>query len=367
MEITRPTFIINEKTCRNNIRQMAQKAKMNNLVFRPHFKTHQSAEIGSWFREEGVKKITVSSVQMADYFAEAGWEDILIAFPVNILEIEKINQLALKIKLSLLIESKDSAEFLKNNLNYETVIYIKIDTGYHRTGIASNNFKKINKILEIVRNSKNLKFTGFLTHAGHTYNCKSKEEIIKIHSDSMNQLKVIKDNFINNFREAIISIGDTPSCSIANDFQGVNEIRPGNFVFYDVMQYFLGSCGTQDIAVALACPVVARHKERNEIVIYGGAVHLSNEFVLNKKMEKVFGLIVKLNQNGWSEPLTECYVSDLSQEHGIIHLPSNQFEKFEIGDVIGILPIHSCLTANLADAYITLDHCKIEKMKFAFQ
>ena len=342
---------------------MAKKAKMNNLIFRPHFKTHQSAEIGNWFREEGVKKITVSSVQMAKYFAEEGWEDILIAFPVNILEIEKINQLASKIKLSLLIESKDSAEFLKKSLNYKTGIYIKIDTGYHRTGIASNNFNEINKILEIIGNSKNLKFTGFLTHAGHTYNCKSKEEINKIHSDSINQLKVIKDNFINNFSEAIISIGDTPSCSIANDFKYVDEIRPGNFVFYDVMQYLLGSCKIQDIAVALACPVVAKHKERNELVVYGGAIHLSKDFLFDKNGNAFYGLVVNFKDEDSFSLVPESYVKKLSQEHGIIHLPSNQFGKFEIGDVIGILPIHSCLTANLADDYITLDHCKIKKMK----
>ncbi len=78
--------------------QMAQKAKAHNLIFRPHFKTHQSAEIGNWFKDEGVNKITVSSVQMAEYFAESGWKDILIAFPVNIRETEQINRLASKIK-----------------------------------------------------------------------------------------------------------------------------------------------------------------------------------------------------------------------------------------------------------------------------
>ena len=70
---------------------MAAKAKNNNIIFRPHFKTHQSKKVGEWFREEGVDKITVSSVSMAKYFIEHNWKDITIAFPFNILEIDDIN------------------------------------------------------------------------------------------------------------------------------------------------------------------------------------------------------------------------------------------------------------------------------------
>ena len=41
-------------------------AASGKLSFRPHFKTHQSAEIGSWFRDFGVTRITVSSRESAD-------------------------------------------------------------------------------------------------------------------------------------------------------------------------------------------------------------------------------------------------------------------------------------------------------------
>ncbi len=74
-----------------------------------------------------------------------------------------------------------------------------------------------------------------------------------------------------------LSVGDTPGCSLLPDFPGVDEIRPGNFVFYDAEQLEIGSCASNQIAVALACPIVARHPERNEVVLYGGAIHLSKE------------------------------------------------------------------------------------------
>ena len=103
IQVTEPTMVLNEEVCKSNIARMAAKAKAANVVFRPHFKTHQSREIGEWFRASGVDKITVSSLNMAMKFAEWGWNDITVAFPVNCLEHEKINALAAKIRLNFVI------------------------------------------------------------------------------------------------------------------------------------------------------------------------------------------------------------------------------------------------------------------------
>ena len=82
---------------------MAEKAAKSNTSFRPHFKTHQSAQIGEWFRQEGVEAITVSSVRMAKYFAANDWGDITIAFPFNVHETKQADELAGKINLLLIV------------------------------------------------------------------------------------------------------------------------------------------------------------------------------------------------------------------------------------------------------------------------
>lgn len=362
LKIIRPTLIIDEIKCKNNILFMVEKARTNNLVFRPHFKTHQSAEIGDWFREIGVDRITVSSVSMATYFAEAGWKDILIAFPVNLLEMDQINKLAGEIKLSLTLESEESTEYLGKNLIHPAGVYVKIDTGYHRTGILFNETEKIRKVIDLVRFFPNLKFNGFLTHAGNTYSAGTKEEILQIHHDSIDKLNILKQKFKTIAEDVLISIGDTPSCSVADDFNGVDEIRPGNFVFYDVMQSQLGSCTLNDIAVMLACPVVAIHPERNELIIYGGAVHLSKEFFSDAEGKSIYGLIVKPENNGWGNPLPDTYVKTLSQEHGIIKTTLHVIGQTKVGDILGILPVHSCLTADQMKEYFTPDGQRISMM-----
>ena len=84
--ITKPTLLLDKQKCLLNIRRMKHKANRNNVQFRPHFKTHQSIEIGEWFRQEGVLSISVSSLKTAKYFAGAGGDDITIVFPVNLRE-----------------------------------------------------------------------------------------------------------------------------------------------------------------------------------------------------------------------------------------------------------------------------------------
>lgn len=64
--IQRPTLLLDPDRAKRNISRMAEKAARSGLRFRPHFKTHQSAAVGEWFRPFGVTAITVSSVEMAE-------------------------------------------------------------------------------------------------------------------------------------------------------------------------------------------------------------------------------------------------------------------------------------------------------------
>lgn len=357
--IVSPTLLLDKQKCLNNIRYMSEKAERNNLIFRPHFKTHQSKTIGNWFKELGVDKIAVSSLQMANYFAD-DWNDITIAFPANIRQIDLINSLTQKTNINLTLENIESVDYLTKNLKSPVNFFIKIDAGYRRTGITFNIFPKIEKILKDASKSDKLNFKGFLSHFGNTYNAKSKKEIVDIYNTSVQKLNLLKEEFIQDYPDMIMSTGDTPSCSLINNFEDIDEIRPGNFVFYDLMQAKLGSCDLNQIAVTMACPVVAKHTERQEIIVFGGGVHFSKEYI-ELDNRKVYGQVVSLNDKGWEISEDESYLIKLSQEHGTIKASYDLFKNTQIGDLVGIIPVHSCLTANLMGKYInitgeTIDH-----------
>ena len=109
-QVIEPTLLINEQIVRKNLKSMAEKAQRNGLTLRPHCKTHQSHTVARWMRDYDINSITVSSIRMAQYFAEDGWDDITIAFPVNVLEVDRINQLAEKIKLNIIVESAETVK-----------------------------------------------------------------------------------------------------------------------------------------------------------------------------------------------------------------------------------------------------------------
>jgi len=359
-KITKPTLLLDKNKCLANIKAMAEKASKHGLVFRPHFKTHQSLEIGRWFRSQGVEQITVSSLSMAGYFANDGWIDITVAFPVNVLEMEAINQLAEKITLNLLVESIDAIELLNPQLTSSVNIFIKADTGYGRTGIDSTQTFTFQKIIEAVEKSKMMDFSGFLAHAGHSYKCRNVREIEEVHNRSIARMMQLKENFIYAYPNIIASIGDTPTCSVVDNFEGIDEIRPGNFVFFDIMQQQIGSCSFNDIAVVVACPVVAVHPERSEIVVYGGGVHFSKDKIEDEG-KVTFGKVAENKNNARGKVIENAFVKSLSQEHGIISAPESVVKETNIGDLVMILPVHSCMTADLMSHYVTLEGERIEK------
>jgi len=352
--IHKPSLLLDETICRENIRRMAEKARRLGIIFRPHFKTHQSKLIGRWFREEGVSAITVSSVTMAAYFIEDGWDDITIAFPLNIRESSQIINLSVRARLNILATMHETLEAFSGLLKESRQpigVFIKIDTGYHRTGLEPSNEDEITKIINICNKNPLLVFKGFLTHTGQTYQARGRKEIETISREAFGQMDSLKTRFENRPESLVLSAGDTPACSLLEDFYGMDEIRPGNFVFYDVMQTFIGSCDAGSIAVCLCCPVVSKDPSRKEILIYGGAVHLSKESVISGG-RLVFGLLCRLSDKGWSAPLKDCYVSGLSQEHGIVKVTPEVFSLITPGDLLGILPVHSCLTAQCMGSYL---------------
>ncbi|HBB90853.1 MAG: hypothetical protein A2X22_00125 [Bacteroidetes bacterium GWF2_49_14] len=359
MNILRPAFILDPAKVKDNIRMMAVKAKESGIIFRPHFKTHQSRVIGRWFRNEGVARITVSSLTMARYFAEDGWDDITVAFPVNRPEVGLINELASQIRLGLVVEDLATLNELKLRLASPVDIYIKIDSGYHRTGLEPSDKEDIVSIRAAADDGRLTTFRGILTHAGNTYSVFGKAAVTEIAGKSMDAMLQVK-SFLGEDQACLVSVGDTPSCSLMDKLTGMDEIRPGNFVFYDLMQMNIGSCTFHQVAGIVVCPVVAVHPGRHQAVIYGGAVHLSKDRI-SIEGKTIYGQMVEWYGTGWGEPEENSFIVSLSQEHGILEAPDRVLRRLSPGMLIGIIPVHSCLTANVLRGYRlisgeTIDH-----------
>ncbi len=365
IKIVKPTLLLDEERCKGNIKRIAEKAKANKVIFRPHFKTHQSRDIGKWFKNEGTVAITVSSLGMASYFADAGWKEITVAFPCNILQIDLINKLAEKVRLNLLVDNHEVIDLLNTQLRYVVNIYVEIDTGKGRTGVKADDKDLILDLLTHIDGNKYTKVKGLYLHAGHSYDCRDKAAITSVYQHSISHLSELKQLIKDKFLNFEICYGDTPTCSVIDKFENINALSPGNLVFYDLMQEQIGACIEEDIAVAVACPVVSINKSKNQVCIYGGAIHFSKEALVVNGVS-LYGKVVKLTKKGWSPILKDCFVASLSQEHGLVSMTDMEMEKLKVGEVLGVLPVHSCLTAECLGEYMTfngrfLDHYSKKK------
>jgi D-serine deaminase-like pyridoxal phosphate-dependent protein len=353
--ITQPTLLLDAKRCQENIERMAEHAKRCGVRFRPHVKTIQSARIGEWFRPQGVTGITVSSVEMAQYFAAHGWKDILIAFPANIRQIDDLNQLAACLHLELLAESLETAGFLAKSLASGIDLWIKVDVGARRTGIPIEEHAALRELAQGILQYKNLHLRGLLTHAGHTYQARGADKVREIYRNCMEKMIAAREMLVSaGLPKPELSWGDTPSCSLVEDLSAVNEIRPGNFALYDVTQSAISSCSVDNIAAAVACPVVARHPERSQVVVYGGAIHLSKEY-LEEEGIRHYGRVSLPSADGWSQPIAGAYVTALSQEHGVVALPREMVNSVKVGDLLIVLPVHACLAVGQFPQCLSLD------------
>lgn len=361
-DITTPTLLLDETVCRNNICRMAEKARLCGIRLRPHMKTPQSIEVGRWLRDYGIDAITVSSFRMAEYFAEDGWEDITVAFPVNIREMEAIKRLSQRIRLNVTVENVEGARALQGQLNGSISVWVKLNIGNNRTGLLPGDKARLDPLMDYLAQAEKLDFCGFIGHAGQSYADQGEAAITETHQSSLQAMQSVRERYQNRFPQLEISVGDTPTASVMNEFPGVDEIRPGNFLFYDLMQWQIGACSLGDIAVAMACPVVAKHPDRSEVVLYGGAVHFSKDHLAFPDGQPFYGLAAKRGENGWELLHPKAYLRKLSQEHGILRLPKDLFDGIAIGSLLMILPVHSCLTANLMKGYRLMDGRNIGMM-----
>ncbi len=349
MKITRPTLLADRRIILSNIDRLSGKFQAQKIRFRPHFKTHQSEVVGDFFRNK-CQGITVSSVEMAEYFAARNWDDITIAFPANPLEKSAIEKLSESVNLNLIVSDPATLhEF--DDLNKPLNWWIKVDLGNHRAGIKPEKTEEIIQLARQMLKSKTHSFKGILGHAGQTYHLQSEQVVqeenraIQVAESLRKKIQDVLDT------RCEVSMGDTPGCSLLKDWQKIDEVRPGNFVFYDLMQMGIGSCDFSQIAMVMACPIVQVRKDENKAVIHGGAIHFSKEY----HPEFKYGQLAVPNDSGaYSELMENSFLESISQEHGIISFDPKYASLFSTSKLAYVLPVHSCLTVDCMREYYLL-------------
>ncbi|HEV7842637.1 MAG TPA: hypothetical protein VGO69_03025, partial [Pyrinomonadaceae bacterium] len=139
-----------------------------------------------------------------------------------------------------------------------------------------------------------------------------------------------------------LSIGSTPTITHVDHLTGIDEARPGNYIFFDAFQATLGSCDFEDCALTVLAAIVHLDRRRRKIIVDAGSIALSKDRGA-VELDPFCGYGRVLDMEGNELGLR---LSGLSQEHGeIISEDDEIFDRLKTGTRLRVLANHSCLTA----------------------
>ena len=357
-DLPTPAFLVERSILSRNCARMREKAQASGVAFRPHVKTHKSVEIGRIQHGGAAGPITVSTLAEAEAFARDGFRDITYAVPLapSRDKLERAAALAARIeRLSVLIDSDAALSALEEYAAAQTLVFdafLKVDCGYHRAGVDPESPDSVRLAVRMGR-SEGVRFQGLLTHAGHSYHARDTEEIRRVAAEEVGCLGRFRAHLAGEgLGEARRSIGSTPTASVVDRFSGCDEVRPGNYVFYDAFQATIGSCAIEDVAVSVLATVIGSYPDRGTAIIDAGALALSKDLGPDH-VDPRFGYGIVCEVSLQRLPIR---IAALSQEHGKLvcedHVPP-------VGTKLRILPNHSCLTAAMFDRYAIVDRNKV--------
>ncbi len=378
LHLTRATLLVDVARARRNIARFAARAAADGVRLRPHFKTHQSATVAAWFRTAGVGTggpdaaspgtATISSVGQAEYFAHHGWQDLTLAIGANPREIVAYDRLAADIRLGLCADHPRTIAALAAGLRHPVDLWLEVDTGQGRSGVPVADQARLEALARAVAAAPRLRWAGLLTHAGHTYGT-DPGHAAAVFAATRTALRAARARLaLAGLPGGAISVGDTPGCAAAATWRGVDEVRPGNFVFYDLMQLMAGACEPEDLACAVAAPVIGVYPDRGEAVLHAGAVHLSRES-LDTPQGPLLGRLFTLDRDGFGHLLCGWSLRALSQEHGVLRAESPaaraELASLQPGSLVLVAPVHSCLTCEQFAEYRSLAGERIGRFRRA--
>ena len=342
-QLTTPAFLVDRDVVQRNCDRMHAKAAASGVIFRPHVKTHKVPEIGRMQFRGGVGPVTASTLAEVERFAGAGFRDITYAVPLAPEKLERAAAIARRLeRFNILIDSFDALAAIES-FGVAFDAFLKIDCGYHRAGVDPDDEKSV-ELARQMESSRSIRFRGLLTHAGHSYHAKSVGDIRAIAKQETGAVTRFRERLGSN---AIRSVGSTPTASVVERFTDCDEVRPGNYVFYDAFQATIGSCRFEDVAVSVLTTVIGSYPDRDNLVVDAGALALSKDLGPDHVDPQFgYGIVCDLAL----KPLPMKLVA-ISQEHGKI--VTNR--TVPVGTQLRIIPNHSCLTAAMYDRYHVVD------------
>uniref|UniRef100_A0A8C9FQ75 D-serine dehydratase n=3 Tax=Pavo cristatus TaxID=9049 RepID=A0A8C9FQ75_PAVCR len=346
-----PALTIDRTTARRNAERMRERCRTLGVHLRPHVKTHKTLE-GGLLATGGTRRgIAVSTLAEARFFADGGFDDILLAYPLPTTRLEECAGLAQRLEaFHVLLDRPEALASLRQRPlahGKRWLVWLKLDCGNGRAGMRPTDPAALELARAIANDApEEVTLVGVYAHCGNTYGCSGADAIQAIARTTTNAVL----SFVAALRQAGVpcphaSIGSTPSCSHPiPEMSQLTELHPGNYIFYDLQQTQLGSCQPQDVAIRVLTRVIGHYAHRGQLLVDCGWAALS-----------LHGAGAGQGPQGCAaiDGHPELRLVGLTQEHGLLEHADGQmdFGRFPVGSVLALIPYHACATAAMHPVY----------------
>lgn len=353
-ELRTPCVLVEQSRVARNLDRMQAAADARGLRLRPHAKTHKSITFARLQIGRGAVGICCAKLGEAEIFADAGVENIRLPYPLNPVNADRLVALLDRTHLSFIVDHIGVARGWSRAMEAagRTVdVLVKVDVGLHRCGIdpeAAHAAAFIARIAEL----PGLRFRGLLSHAGHGYGAASEAEMEAVAATEARLLRTLAQRCAaDGVAVEEISVGATPTARFSLRQEGLTELRPGNYIYYDRTQVELGAATWSDCALTVLARVVTR-PAADRIVLDCGSKTLTNDLARGFGPTPGYGVVLQAIDA--EAPDESLLVERLSEEHAVVKVLGGA-SSLQPGDLVRVVPNHSCVVSNLMDTVWVVD------------
>lgn len=354
-DLSTPCLVVDEVRMQRNIDRLRGRMAGFGVQLRPHLKTCKSIEIARRVMDSAEGPATVSTLEEAARFADAGVRDMIYAVGIAPAKLPRVLALrAQGVDLSVVLDSAEQADAVaaaSRQSGTAIPAFIEIDCDGHRSGVVPGDRDRLLSIgASLTRGGAELR--GVLTHAGGSYSARGADGLRR--AAEQERLAVV--TAAETLRGAglpcpVVSVGSSPTAHFAADLTGVTEVRAGVFLFFDLVMAGIGVCAVDDIALSVLATVIGHQRDKGWILVDAGWMAMSQDRgTARQAVDQGYGLVC----DAAGRPFPDLILGSANQEHGIISVrPGSDaaLPDLAVGDRVRILPNHACATAAQHGAY----------------
>ena len=347
-DLPTPQVLVDHMRARRNIDRVQALASSAGVRLRPHAKTHKSPTVAGWQIERGAIGVCCAKIGEAEVFVDAGFDDIRLPYPVNPSNAPRLMALMERATISIIVDHLEVAggwSAAMHRAGRRLDVLVKVDVGFHRCGIDPHGEPLA--FIQAIARLPGLRLRGLLSHAGHAYHAASEDDLRTIARHEAGTLSRLREQgAASGIALDELSVGATPTLRFSAGENGITELRPGNYVYFDRTQVALGAASLDDCALTVLASVVSK-PAADRIILDCGSKTLTNDQARGIMPAAGYGAVLAGVGDAGRQVDETLTIERLSEEHATVRASGGT--RLEPGHRVCVVPNHSCVVSNLVD------------------